>query len=252
MKDAAYFLSDAHFKFDAAAPRERLKRDLFIRFLSGIRGAERLYLLGDIFDFWFESRRYVPPFYDDVLGALRSLGAEGTAIHIAGGNHDWWLGRHITDTLGFSVLPPLATHEIQGRRVTMSHGDSLLPGDVAYKALKAVIRSRAVVAAAREMPPGLLYGFARRFSKASKGITSQRTERSARALVAMAPGSFFEWGNDVFVMGHIHYPCLERFGGRTFAIVGDWERHFSYLALERGELSLRFYGAGEATRIENR
>jgi UDP-2,3-diacylglucosamine hydrolase len=250
--DAAYFLSDAHFKFDASAPEERLKRERFTAFLARIQGADRLYLLGDIFDFWFESRGFVPPFYDDILDALGSLRAGGTAIFIAGGNHDWWLGRHIADTLGFSVIPPLATHEIQGRRVTMTHGDALLPGDLAYKALKAVIRSRPVVALARELPPGLLYGFARRFSRASKGVTSKRTERSARALAAMAPDAFFKWGNDVFVMGHIHRPCLERFDGRTFAIIGDWERHFSYLAIEGGEITLRRYGAGEATRIEIR
>ena len=134
----------------------------------------------------------------------------------------------------------------------MTHGDSLLPGDLAYKALKTVIRSRAVVAVARALPPRFLYGFARRFSRASKGVTAKRTERSARALVAMAPDAFFKWGNDVFVMGHIHYPCLERFGDRAFAIIGDWESHFSYVALEAGELTLGRYGAGEATRIENR
>ena len=68
----------------------------------------------------------------------------------------------------------------------------------------------------------------------------------------MAPDAFFKWGNDVFVMGHIHYPCLERFGDRAFAIIGDWESHFSYVALEAGRLTLGRYGAGEATRIENR
>lgn len=252
MKRSAYFLSDAHFTFDAEAADERFRRDRFISFLGGIGGAERLYLLGDIFDFWFESRRFVPPFYGDILDALGALRTGGTAIFMAGGNHDWWLGDHIAGTLGFTVLPPVATHEIQGLRVTMTHGDTLLPGDIAYKALKAVIRSRPVVAFAGAVPPALLCGFARRFSRASKGVTSKRTERSARALAAMAPSSFFKWGNDLFVMGHVHRPCLERFDGRTFAIIGDWERHFSYLAIEDGEISLRRYREGEATRIENR
>jgi UDP-2,3-diacylglucosamine hydrolase len=252
VRDAVFFTSDAHFRFDATDPWERSRRDRFRSFLMSIRGASRLYLLGDIFDFWFESRGFVPRIYDDILEALADLKASGTAIHICGGNHDWWLGPHITDTLGFSVLPPIATHEMQGLRVTMTHGDSLLPGDLAYKTLKVIIRSRAVVALAREMPPRLLFGFARRFSKASKAVTTARTERSARALIAMAPSSFYKWHNDIFIMGHVHYPHLERFGNRTFAIIGDWERHFSYLALEDGVLSLRRYGAGDTTRIENR
>lgn len=252
MRDSVFFVSDAHFKYDGMGVDERMKRKRFISFLAGIEGASKLYLLGDIFDFWFEYGSVVPRYYRDILDALAFLRKTGTEIYIAGGNHDFWLGSFISETLGFTILPPLVTHTIQGINVTMTHGDDLLPGDYGYKILKAIIRSRPAVAAARAVHPDLLYAFASRFSRASKGMTEGKTERSAKTLLAMARDTFFRWDNHAFITGHVHYPCLERFGDRTFVILGDWERNFSYLEMREGRLSLEFYRPGENTLIENR
>ncbi|MCX5752439.1 MAG: UDP-2,3-diacylglucosamine diphosphatase [Candidatus Krumholzibacteria bacterium] len=252
MRESVFFVSDTHFKYDASILDERMKRDRFISFLAGIEGASRLYLRGDIFDFWFEYRSVVPRYYRDVLDALSSLRRSGTEIYIAGGNHDFWLGSFVSETLGFTILPPLVTHTIQGINVTMTHGDDLLPGDRGYKILKAVIRSRLAVAAARAVHPDALFALARRFSRASKGITEKKTERAAKTLLAMANDAFFRWGNDAFVTGHIHSPRIERFGDRTFVILGDWEKSFSFLEIREGRLSLGFYRPGEKTLIENR
>jgi UDP-2,3-diacylglucosamine hydrolase len=252
MRESVYFVSDTHFKFDGSLVDERLKRDRFISFLATIEGASRLYLLGDIFDFWFEYRSVVPRYYRDVLDALSSLRKGGTEIYIAGGNHDFWLGSFISETLGFTILPHLVTHTIQGINVTMTHGDDLLPRDYGYKMLKAVIRSRPAIAAARAVHPDALYAFARRFSRTSKGFTERKTERAAKTLLAIASDEFFRWGNDAFVTGHVHYPCIERFGSRTFVILGDWERSFSYLEIREGRLALQFYRPAESTLSENR
>ena len=241
MNDSIYFLSDTHFSYHRISTIESKKRDAFLSFLDDIEGAEKLYLLGDIFDFWFYGRR-VPESYRSVLEGLKKLVRSGTEVLITGGNHDHWLGPYLTETIGITILPMIVTHELQGRTVTMTHGDSLLPGDLAYKALKAVIRSRPVIALARLLPPRLLFGLASRFSTASKGVTHKQTERWAEILVDSADESFFRWGNDVFVMGHVHLPLLRRFGERIFVILGDWEEHFSYLELRTGELSMRRYG----------
>ena len=252
MKDTVFFVSDTHFKYDAETDSERTKRDCFLDFLSRIAGASRLYLMGDIFDFWFEYRSVVPRYYRDVTDALAALQRSGTEIYITGGNHDFWLGDYISGTLGFTILSTFTKHELQGLTVAMTHGDNLLPGDRAYKTLKAVIRSRPAIALARSVHPDILYAFAKRFSRASKGFTERKTERAAKTLLSLAPDHFFRWDNDAFVMGHIHYPCLERFGERTFVILGDWERNRSYLELREGRLSLGFYRAGENTLIDRR
>jgi UDP-2,3-diacylglucosamine hydrolase len=252
LTETVFFVSDTHFKYDASAEGERAKRERFLGFLASIAGCSKLYLMGDIFDFWFEYRSVVPRYYHDILDALGSLGRGGTEICIAGGNHDFWLGPYVSETLGFTILPTFATHELQGLRITMTHGDTLIPGDFAYKTLKGIIRSGPVIAAARAVHPDLLYAFARRFSRASKGLTQKRTERTARMLLTLAPDSFFRWNNDVFVMGHVHYPCLERFGPHTFVILGDWELNASYLKLRDGRLSLGFYTPGDRTLMDSR
>ena len=240
MNDSIYFLSDTHFSYHRTGAIESKKRESFLSFLGSIEGAERLYLLGDIFDFWFYGRM-VPEEYGSVLEGLRRLVRSGTRVLITGGNHDYWLGEFLSRTVGLEILPTIVTHELQGRVVTMTHGDSLLPGDLAYKTLKAIIRSSPVIALARLLPPRLLFGFAGGFSKASKGVTHKQTERWAEVLAARAEESFFGWGNDLFVMGHVHMPLLHRFGDRVFVVLGDWEEHFSYLEMRGGEVSLERY-----------
>jgi len=251
LNESIFFLSDTHFSYHKNSGLERKKRKAFLSFLDEIRGADRLYLLGDIFDFWFYGA-HVPEPYRSILEGLLSLSRSGTEILMTGGNHDHWLGDRISEAAGLTLLPTLATHELQGLTVTMTHGDTLLPGDYAYKTLKAVIRSGPAIALARLVPPRALFAFAQRFSAASKGATHTQTERWARALADSAEDSFFRWGNDVFVMGHVHLPLLRRFGERTFVILGDWEEHSSYLELRNGKLSLRSYGPGDRIVNDNR
>lgn len=252
LKETVFFISDTHFKFESESAEEQTKKARFTGFLADIQGASRLYLLGDIFDFWFEYRSVVPRYYHDIIDALSALKNSGTEIFLAGGNHDFWFGPYVSTSLGFHLLSPLATHEIQGKRITMTHGDTLLPGDIAYKTLKTIIRSRPLIALAQTIHPDLLYGFAKVFSRASKQITEKKTERYARALLAMAPDAFFKWNNDAFIMGYIHYPSLTTFDDKTFVILGDWERHCSYVELADGRLTLRFYRPAENTLTENR
>jgi UDP-2,3-diacylglucosamine hydrolase len=246
------FVSDTHFKYRDRTPEEKAKKASFLAFLEGLAGAYRLYLVGDIFDFWFEYRSVIPRYYKDVLDTLSALRRSGTEVFISGGNHDFWYGSFVTETLGFTLLPQLAVHELQGKRIAITHGDQMLPRDFGYKTLKAAIRSRPVIALARAVHPDLLFAFAESFSKASKGITAGRTERSARTLIEIAPRSFFAWENDAFVMGHIHYPVLERFGDKVFIILGDWEKHRTYARLAGGELTLEAYKAGVETFSEKR
>lgn len=246
MSDTVYFLSDTHFKYHNSgsqehAPHETRKRALFREFLHSIEGSSRLYLAGDIFDFWFEYRSVIPRYYGDILESIGRLAESGTEVFITGGNHDHWFGSYLPDTLGVKILPAATIHEIQGRRVMITHGDNLLPGDYGYKALKALIRSRPVIGFAKLFHPDLLYAFASSFSRTSKGLTQGKTRACADRLTEMAEEHFFNDGNDAFVMGHVHIPRLNEFSGKTFIILGDWETHFSYARLEGGIFTLENY-----------
>lgn len=252
LKERIFFVSDTHFTYHTISAGERKKRALFLDFLEHISGARRLYLVGDTFDFWFEYRSVIPRYYGDVLHGLYALRRSGTEIYITGGNHDHWFGSYLPDTLGVTILPPRSTHRLQGKTVVVTHGDTLLSGDYAYKILKTLIRSRPVIELSRLVHPDILYPFARWFSQSSKRLNERKTERYARIMCRRAPDDFFRWNNDIFIMGHIHYPLIERYGDRTFVILGDWLSHFSYLKLEGGEPELEYYKPDEKTLIEKR
>lgn len=252
MKESIFFVSDTHFTYHTTAAYERKKRALFLDFLGRISGAQRLYLVGDTFDFWFEYRSVIPKYYGDILNGLLSVSRSGTEIYITGGNHDHWFGSYLPDTLGITVLPTRATHRLQGKTITVTHGDTLLPGDYAYKTLKTIIRSRPVIELSRLVHPDILYRFARWLSQSSQKMNETKTEYFARIMCERAPESFFRWNNDVFIMGHIHYPLMKRYGDKTFVILGDWVSHHSYLRLDGGELFLEFYNPDEKTLIETR
>jgi UDP-2,3-diacylglucosamine hydrolase len=252
LNDSVFFLSDTHFTYHTAAVLEREKRRRFLGFLGTIRGSRRLYLVGDTFDFWFEYSTVIPRFFGDILLGLYGLRESGTEIFIMGGNHDHWLGSYFPDTLGITVLPPRVTHELQGRRITLTHGDTLLPGDHGYKMLKTIIRSRPVVALSRCIHPDVLYRFAHWFSVVSREVDPAKTEHSARIMCERAESDLFSGGNDVFIMGHIHYPLMKCYGDKVFVILGDWETHCSFLRLEGGEMFLESYRSGENTLIEKR
>jgi UDP-2,3-diacylglucosamine hydrolase len=251
LSETVYFLSDTHFKYHAEDSLEKKKRSLFSRFLQSIEGCSRLYLVGDIFDFWFEYGSVIPRYYGNILDSIGRLAGTGTEVFLTGGNHDHWFGSYLPETYGIELLPPAAVHTIQGRRVMITHGDNLLPGDYGYKALKALIRSRPVVSLARLIHPDLLYAIAGSFSRTSKGLTRGKTEACAETLVRMAEESFFNDGNDAFVMGHVHLPRLIDFEGRIFIILGDWETHFSYARLEEGVFTLGRYQSVGDTVSEN-
>ncbi len=249
--EPVFFISDTHLRYHKIGEKEKIKKRKLFKFLKEIRGASRLYLVGDIFDFWFEYKCCIPKFYMDILYNLRMLRESGTSIYITGGNHDFWLGSFIEEEMGFKILPQISTHKLQGRIITITHGDTLMPGDFRYKILKKVIRGRLVIKIAGIIPPGLLYKFAGWFSSTSKDFTAGKTEYWADKLVDTAEDSFFKWGNDSFIMGHIHKPVVKYFGNRIFVILGDWENHFSYLRLEDGKFATGNYKGEENTLIEN-
>ncbi|MBN2185327.1 MAG: UDP-2,3-diacylglucosamine diphosphatase [Candidatus Krumholzibacteriota bacterium] len=252
MSDTVFFVSDTHFKYHSAGKKEREKRRLFLSFLESCSGASRVYLLGDIFDFWFEYRSAAPLFYFDILQGLFKLAGSGTKIFMTGGNHDYWLGDFLPRVIGVEILEAETTESIQGHMITMTHGDMLLPGDHGYKLLKTLIRSRFAIGLAKVLPPDLLYAFAGKVSKMSKSITHKKTEFFAESVSSIAKEKFFNNGNDIFIMGHVHLPIMRHFDDKSLIILGDWVEHASYLRLEDGVFSLESYQRDGKRLIEKR
>ena len=236
--DAVYFVSDAHFSARDSA-HEREKRERFSRFLAGVaaEGAERLYVVGDLFDFWFEYRRVVPAGFGDFLHALRRLRDAGTGVTLIGGNHDYWLGEHLARDWDFDLSPDGLVAEHQGRRLRVDHGDETLSSDRGYLALKAVIRNPVFLGAARLVHPDLTFWLADRLSHGSRWLDEKQMEQGRQGrplrLKAVLNEDF-----DALILGHLHLGFHLRYSRWEILCLGDWILRFSYARLVEGQLTL--------------
>ena len=137
-KTKTYFASDFHLGVSTHA--ESLKREKKITsWLDEIKeDAKSIYLLGDIFDFWFEYKTVVPKGFVRLLGKLAELTDSGTEIYIIRGNHDLWMYDYLPKEVGVDIMDDKIILEENGKRIFLAHGDGLGPSDFGYKLIKKI------------------------------------------------------------------------------------------------------------------
>ena len=236
---AVYFISDAHL---GSGSDLDLRRETLIEFLASIKQrASHLYILGDLFDFWFEYRHAIPKGHFRVLRALSDLIDNGTATFYFGGNHDFWCGSYLRQEVGVKVHQQPQIVEHQGRRIYLAHGDGIGPGDTGYRLMKALLRHPLAIKLYRAIHPDLGIPLAYFISRKSRNHTRphhQILQHMARYLVEPR----YDAGDNAVVIGHIHDPThLTDSRQRDFLIIGDWLKNFSYVRLEQGVFTLERY-----------
>jgi UDP-2,3-diacylglucosamine hydrolase len=244
---AAYFLSDAHLGAD---PREReaVREQRLHDFLTSLQGrACALFIVGDLFDFWFEYRTAIPRRHFATLAALRRLRESGVVITYLNGNHDFWLGPFLRDELGLRTHGDALTVELQGHRIWLHHGDGLLGGDLGYRMLKKLLRNRMSVALYRLLHPDLGIPLAARISRWSRHSRAGRPLEGDRLWRDIAAPRFRE-GFDTVMIGHFHRALERREGGRALFVLGDWIESFTYVVLRDGAFTLESWPPGSAPR----
>ena len=140
-RSLVYFVSDVHLGLDVADPSGREER--FVRFLESIPNdrAKALYMLGDIWDFWYEYRDLVPKGYVKVFSALMGLMDAGVEVFFFQGNHDIWCYHYFSD-MGIKILQQPYLMEFGGKVFCLGHGDGLGPGNLSYKLMRWLFRNR--------------------------------------------------------------------------------------------------------------
>src|SRR5258705_6467505 len=200
----AVFMSDAHLGIDPKQ-REVAREARLLDFLYALPGrAESLFVVGDLFEFWFEYRTAIPRRYFELLRALKHVREQGVEITCLAGNHDFWLGHFLHDELGIRTAEGPVTTTLQGRRIWLHHGDGLLGGDLGYKVLKRIVRSPTSIALYRWLHPDLgipLAHWAAHRSRMSRGIKPLDGERLFEGVAAPR----FAEGYDAVMIGHFHH-----------------------------------------------
>ena len=215
----ALFISDLHLQ--ASHPRTA---EAFFRFLAERAAhAERLYLLGDIFEYWAGDDDLDDPFNRSVATALRRLGDGGTAVYWLGGNRDFLVGTGFAEAAGLTLLPEPHVATIAGRQVVLVHGDAQCTDDVKYMAFRAQVRDPAWQRQFLAMPlaqrKAIIAGL-REGSRAAHGEKSYEIMDVTPAAVAALHA---ETGTDVIIHGHTHRPALHKTDGKSRYVLPDWE-----------------------------
>lgn len=231
----AYLVSDIHL---GAVPdaTERAFRD-WLR-MVGDTGS-RLVINGDLFDFWFDYRRVIPGRHVRVLGLLADLVDAGVPVSLLGGNHDWWGGDYFERTLGVTFHPDPIRIDLFGATWLVAHGDGLGTGDLGYRALRLLLRSRMTRWGFRWIHPDVGVRIADWVSETEARANDPEARDHARAqfLQEWAVARLQEEpGLRCVALGHTHLPKLvEVDPGRYYVNSGDWVSHRTYVRIDPGE-----------------
>jgi UDP-2,3-diacylglucosamine hydrolase len=251
-----YFLSDFHLGApDAASSLER-ERTL-VRFLDSIKDdAAEIFLVGDLFDFWYEYKWVVPKGYVRLLGKLAELSDRGIPLHFFMGNHDMWVTDYFQNELGMTVYDAPVRFDRQGKRLLVGHGDGLGPGDHGYKRLKKLFRNPLAQWLFGILPPAIGIGLANYFSRRSRAQTGSSEEIFLGAdrewLIQYASQKQRVEPIDYYVFGHRHLPIDHAIEpGARYVNLGDWIRYQTYAVLENGVLQLKAFERSEASIIRS-
>jgi UDP-2,3-diacylglucosamine hydrolase len=236
------FISDAHL---GSGTNEAEKERVLIEFLKSISSdtVSTIYILGDLFDFWFEYKSVVLSQHFRVLNELSRTIERGIDIHLVVGNHDYWAGDFLENTIGMKIHKGPIEIELGGLRIYVCHGDGLNPQDVGYRILKVIVRNRLLIWTLRLVHPDFILGMIRRFSRLSRESTSVAGKlREDDGIHKFAMKKMLD-GFDVVIAGHSHQPHdeIHTIDGKTrhYYNVGDMYERFSYLEYSGGTFRLK-------------
>jgi len=242
-----YFASDFHLgipNHSASLARERR----IVRWLDEIKhDAAVLYLVGDLFDTWFEYRNVVPRGYTRFMGKLAELSDAGLRIEVFTGNHDLWMLDYFRQEMNIPVHHQHIVEEFNGKKFFIAHGDGLGPGDRGYKLLKAVLRNRLSQWLYRRVHPDTGVGLAGWLSRLGPKHGPDTPVKKflgpeKEMLVQYCLQTLNHEHYDYFVFGHRHvaieYPLPQN---SLYVNLGDWLQFDSYAEFDGKELKLKYY-----------
>ncbi len=238
-----YFLSDFHL----GAPNEvesRKREDRIVRFLNNAKqDAAAFFIVGDIFDFWFEYKTVVPKGFVRILGCLAQISDAGIPLHIFTGNHDLWMSDYLTKELNAKVYFEPHPFNLGNKKFYIGHGDGLGPGDYGYKRLKKVFTNPFCQWLFRWLHPDAGIQLANYFSAKSRAKTGSSDEvflgEDNEWLIVYTKEQAKNREVDYFVFGHRHYAIDFAINERTRYInLGDWIRLNTYGVFDGEKMQL--------------
>ena len=238
-----YFASDFHLgvpTYEKSLEREHR----IVKWLDSIKDdAEELYLLGDVFDFWFEYKTVVPRGYVRLLGKIAELSDAGIKIHYFTGNHDMWTFDYLEKELNVKIYRAPIEINYNDKAFYIGHGDGLGPGDHGYKFIKKVFASKVCQWLFARLHPNLGIGIANYFSRKSRIATGTTDEKflgeEKEWLVIYSKEILAKRHFDYLIFGHRHLPLDIKIENSRYVNLGDWIQYFTYGVFDGVDFQLK-------------
>ena len=232
-KSLTYFVSDVHLGLQVADPVDRERR--FVEFLRGLpEETAALYLLGDIWDFWYEYKHVVPKGYVRVFAALTELIDRGVDVFFFQGNHDVWTYSYFEE-LGMKKLRQPAVVEIAGKRFCLGHGDGLGPVPLGYRFLRGIFHNRVLQFLFSMLHPWIAFGLGNGWSRSNRLSHDKEYEFRGpdEPLVKFAEQFSSVHDVDYFVFGHYHVSVdMPLASGSRLLVLKDWIHSSPYFCFD--------------------
>jgi UDP-2,3-diacylglucosamine hydrolase len=251
MTGKIYFASDFHFGIPDRK-KSRQREDLFVKWLEEARkDASEIFLMGDLFDFWFEYKTAIPKGYSRLLGKLAEITDSGIPVHLFRGNHDMWAFDYLSEELNI-ILHREPEFFIMGNKLFyLAHGDGLGPGDHGYKFIKKVFQCRFNQWLFRLLHPDFGIRMALFWSRRSRyaaevketadeeyNLKKIRERLVDHSMKIISSHPEIDW----LVYGHYHLPFSEPLNEHSRMIVlGDWLTHFTYAVFDGETTELKTF-----------
>lgn len=238
-----YFASDFH--LGVPTPHDSLEREKkIVRWLTQVRkDADEIFLVGDLFDFWFEYKKVVPRGYTRLLGAISEITDAGIPVHVFTGNHDMWIFDYLPNECGVILHKEPIVREWNGSKVMIGHGDGLGPGDQGYKMIKKIFANPVCQWLFHRLHPNFGIALASSLSRYSRNTTgdSDRTflGEDKEWLIQFCKETLQKEHFDYFIFGHRHLPLYYPLNDRSVYVnLGEWLNHCTYARLSSGGAQL--------------
>ena len=238
-----YFISDAHLGYpDQKGSLGREKK--IVSFLDSIRSeAESIYLLGDIFDFWYEYKSVVPRGYTRLLGKLAELSDSGIRIYFFTGNHDIWAFSYLEEELGLEIQRNALIKDIGTKTFFLAHGDGTDPTDKKFLFIKKIFHNHTLQWLFSRLHPNFAFWLAGKWSRQSRLMNGTEDFLGEKEpMVIYSRENLLDQGLDFIIFGHRHCPVDYSLNEKTrMIILGDWLTHFTYGEFDGENFELKTY-----------
>ena len=243
-KGKIYFASDFHLGVpNREKSLEREKR--IVAWMDTIKkDAAELYLMGDMFDFWFEYRKAIPKGFTRLLGKIAEFCDSGIPVYLFTGNHDMWMFDYLQDELGVTIYRKPVVREFNGKKFFLAHGDGLGPGDYGYKFIKKVFANPILQWMFARIHPNTGIGIANFWSTRSRLTNGDKDVwkgEDDEYLVHFVKDTLKKEHYDYFIFGHRHLPLQMPIGNTLYVNLGEWVNYSSYAVFDGEKLELKHF-----------